>query len=286
MTTFTLASQPVDRPRVSGVDLVAPWRARQPLLATLAELCLWALIPCALAMWLDARTVNGISVWIKPAKFFASLALYYATLAWMFGLLPRETQSTRSGRTIIGLAVAAGAYEMTWLVAAAVAGVPSHFNRTHWAWATAYNLAGLGATLLLVAVWMQGRLIARDRQVPLHPAFRLSLVIGARLAFVATLITAGVLASGNGHGVGAAVANDAAGWPVLGWSRSGGDLRVAHFFALHAHQVLPLAGAAIVASGATNPSWASRAVWAATLAYSAMIAGTFVQALMGRPFLG
>lgn len=283
MTTVTLASAPADRPTTAGVDLLTPWRARQPLLATLAELCLWALIPCALAMWLDARTVNGISVWIKPAKFFASLALYYATLAWMFGLLPREAQATRAGRTIIGLAAGAGAYEMTWLVAAAVAGVPSHFNRAHWVWETAYNLAGLGATLLLVAVLMQGILIARDRRAPLHPAFRLSLVLGAALAFGTTLITAGFLASGSGHWVGAAIANDAAGWPVLGWSRTGGDLRVAHFFALHAQQALPLAGAAIVALRVPRARWA---VWGATLAYAALIAGTFVQALMGRPFLG
>lgn len=283
MTTFTLASPPAGMATQPRVDLAAPWRARQPLLATLAELCLWALIPCALAMWLDARTVNGISVWIKPTKFFASLALYYATLAWMFGLLPREAQASRAGRTIIGLAAGAGTYEMTWLVSAAVAGVPSHFNRTHWVWEMAYNLAGLGATLLLVAVLMQGILIARDRQVPLQPAFRLSLAIGAVLAFGATLVTAGVLASGTGHWVGAAVANDAAGWPVLGWSRTGGDLRVAHFFALHAQQAMPLAGAAIVA---LRVPMATAAVVVVALAYVALIAGTFVQALMGRPFLG
>ena len=283
MTVATAVSPRSVEPPAAPIDLMAPWRDRQPLLATLAELCLWALIPCALAMWIDARTVNGISVWIKPAKFFASLALYYATLAWLFGLLPREAQATRAGRTIVGLAVAAGAYEMTWLVGAAVAGVPSHFNRTHWFWETAYNLAGLGATLLLVAVLMQGLLIRRDRQVPLHPAFRLSVVVGAMLAFAATLVTAGMLASGNGHWVGAAVANDAAGWPMLGWSRTGGDLRVAHFFALHAQQALPLAGAAIVALRLPRPVWA---VWVATLAYGALIVGTFVQALLGRPFIG
>lgn len=281
MTTVTLASAPADRPTTAGVDLLTPWRARQPLLATLAELCLWALIPCALAMWLDARTVNGISVWIKPAKFFASLALYYATLAWTFGLLPREAQATRAGRTIIGLAAGAGAYEMTWLVGAAVAGVPSHFNRTHWLWETAYNLAGLGATLLLVAVLMQGILIARDRRAPLHPAFRLSLVLGAALAFGTTLITAGFLASGSGHWVGAAIASDAAGWPVLGWSRTGGDLRVPHFFATHIMQGLPLLGLVL---DRFQPNRARAGVWVGALLGVAIVGATFVQAASGRPF--
>jgi hypothetical protein len=201
----------------------------------------------------------------------------------LFGLLPRAAQAARAGRAVIGLAVGAGAYEMTWLIAAAVAGVPSHFNRTHWVWETAYNLAGLGATLLLVAVLVQGVLIQRDRQVPLHPAFRRSVALGAMLAFGATLVTAGALASGNGHWVGAAVASDAAGWAVIGWSRTGGDLRVAHFFALHAQQALPLAGAAIVAWRVPRPLWA---VGLVAVAYGALIAVTFVQALLGRPFLG
>jgi hypothetical protein len=69
----------------------------------------------------------------------------------------------------------------------------------------------------------------------------------------------------------------------MGWSRSGGDLRVAHFFALHLHQALPLAGWLIVAGGMRRPL---AAVHGAALAMLAFTAFTFVQALSGQPFLG
>ena len=106
-------------------------------------------------------------------------------------------------------------------------------------------------------------------------------MLGAVVAFGATLVTAGYLASGTGHWVGG-VPSDAGALRVMGWSRTGGDLRVAHFFALHAQQAFPLLGLALVQAG-----WSNRrgAVWAAAVAYVALIAFTFWQALRGEAFL-
>jgi hypothetical protein len=254
---------------------------RQPQLAAAAQLAAVATLPCLLAMQIDPRLTHDISVWIKPTKFLLSLALYFATLAWFFGYLPQQAQRRRGGRFVIGAAIGAGLLEMLWLIAAATKGVPSHFNRQSLPWALAYSAAGIGAVLLVAAIFVQGVMIARDRTIRLAPVFRSSLVAGAVVAFVGTLLTAGYLSSGNGHWVGG-VPSDAAGLPVLGWSRSGGDLRVAHFWALHAHQALPLAGALIAASGIRR---AHHALWSVTAAYVALIVFTFLQALAGRPFL-
>ncbi len=283
----TLTALPASRPDADGPSLwdTLRWRElrrRQPALATMALLFALALIPCLIAMKVDSRTVNDISVWIKPTKFLLSLAVYYATLAWCFGFLPASAQHTRAGRFVIVAPLVAGMLEMAWLLAAAVLGVPAHFNRADPLWAAAYGAAGVGAVVLLVAIFVQGRMIARDRSIDMAPALRRALVLGATLSAAATLVTAGVLSAGNGHWVGGS-ASDAGGLPLIGWSRQGGDLRVAHFFALHLQQALALVG-----WGLARSRWAAqtRAVDLAAVAMLAFTILTFVQALQGRPWIG
>lgn len=260
---------------------LAAIRTRQPALAAGALIALVGAAATLAAMQADARTLNDINVWIKPTKFFVSLAVYYATLAWAFGYLPREAQRTRAGRFVIAAPLAAGLYEMTWIVLAAANGVPSHFNTDSLLWSTAFRLGGLGSLVLISAILVQGVMIARQRAIAIEPALRFGLVAGAAIAFGATLITAGYLGASGGHGVGG-VASDAGGLPLLGWSRTGGDLRVAHFFALHAQQVMPAIGLLAVALGRPN---ARVAMAASAAAYVGLVAFTFVQALRGLPFL-
>ena len=66
----------------------------------------------------------------------------------------------------------------------------------------------------------------------------------------------------------------------MGWSRTGGDLRVAHFFALHLHQALPLVGLAIVRGGLPRPMVA---VHLSAVLMVGWVIFVFVQALQGRP---
>ena len=255
---------------------------RQPALAAIAAVFLLAALPTSVAMQLDARTVNEISIWVKPTKFLVSLSLFYATLAWNFGLLPASAQLTRAGRFIIWGSIGVGVDEMVWLLAAAVAGVPAHFNRQSFAWSVAYSSAGVGATTLLVAMLWQARMIAKNATNTVSPVLRAGVVVGAYTAFVMTLITAFVLAAGSGHWIGGP-ASDASGLPLLGWARNGGDLRVPHFFALHAQQFLPLA-AWIVGD---KLGWLSeaRSVRVLAVLYVLIVMFTFVQALHGVPFI-
>jgi hypothetical protein len=92
---------------------------------------------------------------------------------------------------------------------------------------------------------------------------------------------ASVLAAGTGHHVGTPISG--ASVPLLGWSREVGDLRVAHFWATHALQVLPLAGWMLVRTLPERP--AEIGVWLAAAGYVALVGGTFWQAQAGRPFL-
>ena len=68
----------------------------------------------------------------------------------------------------------------------------------------------------------------------------------------------------------------------MGWSRDGGDLRVAHFLATHALHAIPLA-----AWGLSRWVGASAvgAVRAFAILYTVFVFFTFAQALRGQPFL-
>ncbi len=263
------------------LHLLGVLHERQPELAAAAWLSLLAIVPCLFAMLVDPRTVNDINVWIKPSKFFVSFAIYYATLAWAFGYLPQSAQGSVAGRLVIRGALVVGVYEMSWIVLAAANGVLSHFNDST-VGAIAYGLAGIGSLVLIGVILMQGMMIARQRTVPIAPALRWGIVSGAVIAFGATLITAGTLSMNGGHWVGG-IPSDAYGLPLLGWSRIGGDLRVAHFFALHAQQALPALGLAAVTLGRSN---ARGTMLLGALAYAALVVVTFVQALRGVPFIG
>ncbi|MFM9882832.1 MAG: hypothetical protein ACKVQT_07380 [Burkholderiales bacterium] len=267
--------------RASIVDLYSELERRQPHLATATLLSIFAILPCLLAMALDPRMINGVNVWIKPTKFLLSFTVYYATLAWVFGYLGPNAQASRSGRFVIWAALLAGLYEMVWLVLAAVFGVPAHFNYASVWWSVAYAVAGVGSTLLVTAILVQGIMVARQRDIAIAPGLRWSLVLGSVIAFTATLVTAGYMSAGSGHWVGGAN-SDAGGLPLMGWSRVGGDLRVAHFWALHAQQIMPIIGALLVAAGVPRVrAW----VVLAAIAYTGLIAFTFLQALYGIPSL-
>jgi uncharacterized membrane protein (DUF485 family) len=254
---------------------------RQPELATAAELCLLGAVPVLLAVLIDDRQVNDVNIWLKPLKFFLSLAIYFVTLAWFHGYLSEEVRSRRLGRILVGVPIGVGLLEMTWLLATAAVGQPSHFNRSAAIYAVSYSLAGVGATLLVVAALATAILVGRARTPSPPPALRLAIVLGAVIAFVGTMVTAGFLASGSGHWVGG-IHTDAGGLPLLGWSRTGGDLRTAHFFSLHALQAVPLVG---WAATRWEGERARVVVWVGAALYAGWIAFTFAQALAGRPLI-
>ena len=76
------------------------------------------------------------------------------------------------------------------------------------------------------------------------------------------------------------------GLPLLNWSTTGGDLRVAHFIGLHALQALPLTGAALDRlRSAWPPGSRRRAVTVTALVWTAAVATALALALAGRPLL-
>ena len=230
---------------------------------------------------IDERLLNGISVWTKPLKFQVSLALHFATLALLAGLLPAGRRRTRGFRAVASISAAAGLFEIAWIMLQAARGRASHFNDQTVLEMVMYGLMGVGSVMLVAAPFIMGILLLRDRgrgmrEDPLLAGATLGLIVSA----VMTLIVAGYLSTTGGHWVGN-VASDAGGLPLFGWSQHVGDLRVPHFFATHAMQLLPLAGLALRGAGKRGSFY----VAVASGTYLLFIVAVFVQALQGEPFL-
>jgi hypothetical protein len=264
------------------LDLIGELHRREPRFAAMGLIMLMLVLPTAFAALVDIRTVGGVGVWVKPLKFQGSLAAYLLTLAWFAAFLPAGVREARSYRVFSSLVVVLVGLEMLWLMGASVLGVPSHFNRDGGFLEIIYPLMGLFAIGLTSATLVYGVLIGRDRQSPLSPALRASLSLGLVLTFVLTVLAAGFLAGGQGHFVGEA-GSAARTVPVLGWARDGGDLRVAHFFATHAMQIVPAFG--LAATVLLPPARAVVAVRVFAVAFAAVTGLVLVQAVRGMPFI-
>ena len=110
---------------------------------------------------------------------------------------------------------------------------------------------------------------------------RTGLVWGLGLTLLLTLVTAQPLADMGSHWIGG-TPSDAGGVFFFGWSRDGGDLRAAHFFATHAMHAVPLLALACVRIFGPE---ARIAVRLAALTYAGFVAIVFVQALRGLPLI-
>lgn len=253
-----------------------------PVLTALGLLLTLSLVPTLAAMQIDDRLFQAESIWLKPVKFQVALAIYALTLAVYARWLPRASRDARWFRRYVAVVSVAILAEILWVCGAAALGTASHFNLTSPLWSGLYAVMGAFAVILTSASLVFGILIWRNRETGLPGPVRLSLALGLILTFVLTVLVAGTMSSGSGHLVGTAAAGDT-GLPIFGWSRSAGDLRVAHFLATHALHALPLAGLGVLL--VLPDARARLAVWAAALAFSALTLATFAQALAGRPFL-
>ncbi len=272
-------SMPMRRPLALPQSVMRSFQA-EPRFAGMALLLLLAMVPTLFAMLVDPRLFNGINVWDKPLKFELALAVYLATLAWFSVYLPRNLIESNRYRLYSWVVVTAIALEIVWVSGSAANGAASHFN-VEGIMGAIYALMGVLAVTLTSASLVQGVVFWRDSKSGLNPQVRLSLALGLVLTFVLTIIVAGYMSSSQGHWVGGNN-SDVESFPLTGWARDGGDLRVAHFFATHALHFIPLVG--LVASRTLKPAGAAASVWGASLAYCAFVGFAFVQALSGRPF--
>lgn len=223
------------------------------------------MVLCVALMPFDARLVNGVSTWDKPAKFLLSLGVQFATVSWALARLPPEQRQAKASTFAVWAMVIAAWAELAYIIFRAARGEASHFNDSTLFAQVAFGLMGVGALTLTVSAGLIGWRVWRARGSNLmRMAAGLGLMLGMALGTVA-----GVVMSVHGsHWVGGSV-NDATGIGFFAWSTTGGDLRVAHFIGLHTAQLLPVVAVSgsyrlvtLVAAGASLAVVAAMA-WAA-----------------------
>jgi hypothetical protein len=231
--------------------VIAALHARQQALARNGLVMAAIMALCLVAMLFDVREIRGVSVWVKPAKFAASLAVWCWTMAWAWAALDPAWRAGPVARAIVVGTIACGGFEVGWITLRAALGMPSHFANDALG-AMVYSAMGLAAVLLCLCAAVFGALVAWRGDAAMDRAMRLAIAAGFVVAGVLGIFTGLAIGGGTGPYVGS-VASDAGAWPPFFWSRSGGDLRIAHFLAIHAMQALPLLAWALRRAGAAAP---------------------------------
>ena len=219
-----------------GQPFLGGIRNASPLLWWTSLAFLAGFVLCAGLATVDPRLFNGISVWVKPAKFFLSLGLHMLTLGFGLMLLPQAARETLSVSIAAATMAAMAILEMVYIVFRAARGEASHFNASSELASLLYTAMGLGAALMMVVTAFIGvQILRRGPRTLLGRATGGGLVLAA----VLTMVVGFTLGGMGSHWIGGDQ-TDATGLPVFGWSTTGGDLRVAHFLGLHVMQALPV----------------------------------------------
>jgi hypothetical protein len=220
----------------------------------------------------DSRTINDVNVWVKPMKFALSSLAYVWSIAWFLVYVPKEKATRISRITVWSLS-----FEIGLIVMQAARGVKSHFNTATPFDGIVFTLMGLLITVNTIAAVMLFTQFLRLK-TSLPTAYRLGIQLGLALMLLSS-VEGGFMGSRTGHSVGSTDAVAAvAGLPFLNWNMLFGDLRVAHFFGLHALQLLPLFGWFI-----RRKRYAVQWTGLAGILYTAWVFGVFIRAMLGLP---
>lgn len=248
----------------------------RPLALAAAAMACGLLVAGAVAPF-DARIVTGVNPWLKPMKFLGSIAIFLATMAWF---MPELRASDRARARLRRVFIWSMAIEIVCIGLQAARGTTSHFNYSTLFNAAVFQLMGVAITINTVAVAAMLWLMRRDT-----PADRAGYLTGVRLGlavFVVGSLQGFVIVANLGHNVPGPDGGPAL--PLLNWSVSQGDLRVAHFIGLHALQALPLLGYVLDQTSALAGA-RQGGVWIAAVLWLGVMGAMLAMATRGQPLM-
>jgi hypothetical protein len=232
----------------------------------------------ASALGTAAATVNP---WIKPIKFSMSFSTFASTVSllllalqipkWQLTLV-RRTIATSVALEILSLAAQAwrGAHGLSGhsLLDASLAQITNSMV-----------MVNTAIICWMLAMFCANRVRTDFVDSPMVSAIRYSIVI-----FLAGNAIGGYMLARGSHTVG--TADGGPGLPFVNWSVIAGDLRIAHFIAIHAIQIVPLFAYLLSQMAPMLPVKHRRmAIGALAIVVSVAVGATFVQAAVGRPLV-
>lgn len=283
-----LATHPAVSP--APPSLLRPlWKTSPALVVSAAAMGVLAVV-CLVGLAIDPRELLGAPVWVKPLKFCLSAALYVLALAVLLRPLGRSRLATAVGYGVGGILVA----EVVLIAMQAARGVASHFNVSTPFDSMVFSamgamIAGLWVLTLVAAVALL-RTPQPDRTWKTATAWALVIALaGGAVGYLMTMPTPEQVAGFatapplvvGAHTVGAR--DGGPGLPFVGWSTTGGDLRVPHFWGLHGLQALPLLALALSRVTRLTDRQRRRLVTVGGAAYAGVLGVLLQQALRGQP---
>jgi hypothetical protein len=209
--------------------------------------CAALVVAAAVGLLVDDRVLGGAPIWAKPLKFAVSGAVFGLTWAWLCSRIDggaRRRAVRRASSVIVGLL----SVELLLIIGQVIRGRRSHFNFETVFDAVLYEVMAVsiaavwGGVLVLTVLVLRSDIRDRALRLTVGTGAVISL-IGIGLGALMTLPTGAQLdaiEAGQGfHSLGAhtvGAPEGGPGLPLLGWSTTGGDLRIPHFVGMHALQ--------------------------------------------------
>lgn len=245
-------------------------RDKNQTLLIYSIICFIGAIICFVLSKYSTIQIMGISAWLKPSKFFLSVAIFTFTMAFYLTFLDNQKQVTIYTWSMIILF----SLELIPIVYQAAQGKLSHFNLETPFDRLVFNFMALVITILMLHTLYIALLFFNQNQFSAPEtivlAIKLSLIVTVIFAFEGFLMGAILKHTvGNEDGT--------SGLPLVNWSKNHGDLRVAHFFGIHAIQIIPLTAFFIAKS--------KRDVVIIVTLYFFFVTYTLIQALLGKSFI-
>ena len=273
--------------------MIAELRHRDPLLFWSGVLMMLMLLVVTLISIGDTRQILGLNPWIKPMKFMASITIFFWTVAWFMpdtvpppvvsGFLGAEALAKAASRIdtrqVVRWTIATAMFvEIICIIMQSARGTTSHFNIRSAFDGIVFGIMGVGVVFNTAAMVLFLWIIRRDT-----PPHRAGYLWGIRLGvamFLLASLQGTMIISNNAHAIPGP--DGGPGLPFVNWSTNQGDLRVAHFFGMHAMQALPLLGFLL---DRTRVAAARNVVVAVGILWLALTGGLLLMAFNGRPLV-